>query len=237
MPMPPSRWGCSAHSPAPSPASPTGPIPTITSGASGIAHALVNGAALLLYGASFGLRLADRRGLARFCGVLGFGTVTAGGMLGGELVYTLGVNIPHTLYPKPPDEFVEVLASASLPEGTPVVVEAGRVPVLLLRREGAIMAVQNWCTHAGGPLDEGEITGDEVQCPWHGARFCLRDGATPARAGLRAAPHLRGSRGGRADPHPARRRRAELAAGSVTSPLSPVRHRHTTYAALTHHSR
>jgi nitrite reductase/ring-hydroxylating ferredoxin subunit/uncharacterized membrane protein len=142
----------------------------------GMAHALLNSTALVLYGASFGLRLADRRGLARLCSGIGFGVVTLGGMLGGELVFTLGVNVPHTIYPKPPDEFVAVLASAELPEGKAVVAEAGRVPVLLLRRGGTIYAVQNWCPHAGGPLDEGEIVGDEVRCPWHDSRFCLRDG-------------------------------------------------------------
>lgn len=142
----------------------------------GIAHALLNGTALVLYGLSCGLRLSGRRQSARLCSGIGFGVVTLGGMLGGELVYTLGVNVPHTLYPKPPDEFVAVLASADLPEGKPVVAEAGRVPVLLLRRGGTIDAVQNWCPHAGGPLDEGEIVGDEVRCPWHDSRFCLRDG-------------------------------------------------------------
>ena len=142
----------------------------------GIAHALSNSVALAFYATSLGLRFAGHRGAARVCGAFGFGAVTLGGMLGGELVYTLGVNVPHTVYPKPPTDFVAVLASGELPQGKPVVAEAGRVPVLLLRDGGTILAVQNWCTHAGGPLDEGEVTGDVVQCPWHGSRFCLRDG-------------------------------------------------------------
>lgn len=142
----------------------------------GIAHALSNSIALTLYATSLGLRLTGRRGAARVCGVLGFGAVTVGGMLGGELVYTFGVNVPHTIYPKPPTDFVAVLASADLSQGKPVVAEAGRVPVLLVRDGDTIHAVQNWCTHAGGPLNEGEVTGDEVQCPWHGSRFCLSDG-------------------------------------------------------------
>lgn len=142
----------------------------------GIAHALCNSAALALYATSLGLRRAGRRGPARLCSVLGYGTVTLGGMLGGELVYTLGVNVPHTIYPKPPTDFVAILPSADLPQETPVVAEAGRVPVLLLRQGDTIHAVENWCPHAGGPLSEGEIDGDAVQCPWHGSRFCLRDG-------------------------------------------------------------
>lgn len=142
----------------------------------GIAHALANSVALALYGVSFGLRRANRRDLARLCSAAGFGVVAFSGMLGGELVYTLGVNVPHTIYPKPPNEFTDVLASQDLREGQPVVAEAGRVPVLLVRRGGEIHAVQNWCTHAGGPLDEGAFIGDEVVCPWHDSHFCLRDG-------------------------------------------------------------
>lgn len=154
----------------------------------GIAHSMVNGIALTFYGASLGLRRADRRGYARLCSAVGFGVMTLGGMLGGELVYTLGVNVPHITYPKPPNEFVDLLASADLKEDKPVVAEAGRVPVLLLRRGESVFAVQNWCPHAGGPLNEGEFDGDKVSCPWHGAKFCLSDGrplqgpaATPLR--------------------------------------------------------
>jgi nitrite reductase/ring-hydroxylating ferredoxin subunit len=58
----------------------------------------------------------------------------------------------------------------------------------LRRHGGTIEAVQAWCPHAGGPLGEGGIEGDEVTCPWHGSRFCLRDGRPtqgPASAPLR----------------------------------------------------
>jgi nitrite reductase/ring-hydroxylating ferredoxin subunit/uncharacterized membrane protein len=154
----------------------------------GVAHALLNSAALGLYVGSLALRLSGRRGAARTVAWLGFGIVGMGGMLGGELVYTLGVNVTHLLYPKPPDEFTDASASADLPEGRARVVEVGRVPVLLRRHRGKIEAVEAWCPHAGGPLGEGDIEGDEVTCPWHGSRFCLRDGRPtqgPASAPLR----------------------------------------------------
>ena len=156
----------------------------------GMAHALLNIAALGCYGGSLALRKlgGDSRGVAQICSGAGFGLLTLGGAVGGELVYTLGVNVPHTVYPKPPNEYTDVMSSADLVEGVPVVVEAGRVPVLLLRREGNIYAVDNWCPHAGGPLSEGTFDGDVVECPWHQSRFCLADGravqgpaATPLR--------------------------------------------------------
>ena len=156
----------------------------------GMAHALLNSVALGCYGVSLALRMrgSQQRGLAKVFSSAGLGVLGLSGALGGELVYTLGVNIPHTIYPKPPEDETDVLASDELVEGTPVVVEVGRVPVLLLRHDGAVHAVQEWCPHAGGPLSQGTFDGAVVECPWHQSRFCLADGAPlqgPASVPLR----------------------------------------------------
>lgn len=143
----------------------------------GVAHAQFNTLALSAFSASLALRGVGARSAGKTLAGLGLGLVTVGGMLGGELVFTLGVNTPFTPHPTPPDEFTDVLASAELPEGKPRSVEAGDVPVLLLRHEGTVLAVQEWCPHLGGPLSEGSFEGDVVECPWHQSRFCLRDGA------------------------------------------------------------
>jgi nitrite reductase/ring-hydroxylating ferredoxin subunit len=47
---------------------------------------------------------------------------------------------------------------------------------LLVKREGKIYALAGKCSHAGGPLPEGKLEGDSIVCPWHGSRFCLKDG-------------------------------------------------------------
>jgi len=156
----------------------------------GTAHALLNSVALVCYSASYVVRLtnSDRRGTAKLLSGVGYGIVSLAGALGGELVYTLGANVPHHLYPKAPDEWRDVLASAELQQGVPVVVDNERVPVLLLRRDGELFAVQEWCPHAGGPLSAGTFDDDVVECPWHQSRFCLRDGAPlqgPAAVPLR----------------------------------------------------
>ncbi len=156
----------------------------------GMAHALLNTVALGCYGASLALRRGSdhQRGLAKVLSGTGLGILGLAGAFGGELVFTLGVNAPHTLYPKPPEGETDVIASDELVEGVPVVVEVGRVPVLLLRRDGNIHAVQDWCPHAGGPLSQGTFDGDVVECPWHQSRFCMADGAPlqgPAAVPLR----------------------------------------------------
>ncbi len=159
----------------------------------GMAHALTNSTALLLYTGSLALRLSQGKpGQGRWAAWtlagLGFGAVGLGGVLGGELTYTLGVNVTHLLYPKTPVEFMDAMANSELPPGEPRVVEVGRVPVMLVRRDTEITAVQAWCPHAGGPLIDGTFEDNTVVCPWHGSRFCLDDGLPmdgPATAPLR----------------------------------------------------
>ena len=49
--------------------------------------------------------------------------------------------------------------------------------MLLARADGGLRALANTCTHAGGPLDEGELADGCVTCPWHGSTFRLDDGS------------------------------------------------------------
>ena len=48
--------------------------------------------------------------------------------------------------------------------------------LVLFNLNGKFYAIEVACTHAGGPLDEGAIEGNEVECPWHGAKFDITTG-------------------------------------------------------------
>jgi nitrite reductase/ring-hydroxylating ferredoxin subunit len=48
--------------------------------------------------------------------------------------------------------------------------------VLLCNVGGKIFAIEDVCTHDGGPLDQGELEGECVVCPRHGATFDVRTG-------------------------------------------------------------
>lgn len=64
-------------------------------------------------------------------------------------------------------------------------------PLAICRVGSEWFAFQNNCTHEDFPLTEGAIDGTEVECPLHGARFCLRSGAVraiPASTGIRVFP-------------------------------------------------
>ena len=73
-------------------------------------------------------------------------------------------------------KFVAVAKLADLEPGTCVSVEAEGRGVALFNVEGTIYAMDNTCPHAGGPLGEGILTGDVVECPWHGWRYNVRTG-------------------------------------------------------------
>lgn len=75
-------------------------------------------------------------------------------------------------------DFVKVATVAEIPAGGSKLVEVHGVRVALFNLDGEIHAIEDVCTHDGGPLVEGEVVnGCEVICPRHGARFDIRTGA------------------------------------------------------------
>jgi 3-phenylpropionate/trans-cinnamate dioxygenase ferredoxin component len=72
--------------------------------------------------------------------------------------------------------FVKVATCDELPEGGRKVVEVDGRPVALFHLEGTYHAIDDLCTHDGGPLADGELIDCEIQCPRHGARFDLKTG-------------------------------------------------------------
>lgn len=65
---------------------------------------------------------------------------------------------------------------SELEEVRPVTVAVDGRQVLLLRAEGRLQACGAECSHYKGPLAEGRVSGHTVTCPWHNARFDVRDG-------------------------------------------------------------
>jgi len=56
------------------------------------------------------------------------------------------------------------------------VVELPGYSVLVVNLQGEYYAVENICPHDGGALGGGQIEGDTVTCPRHGACFSLKNG-------------------------------------------------------------
>ena len=145
----------------------------------GFTHALFNASATILYLVSFILRLIAGPGdgiAAAILGFVGLVCVLYAGYLGGEMVFTKGTGVNHTAWEAEGSDYEAVLPVEGVEENKLYRVTASGVPVVVLRQGKQFYAISATCPHAGGPLDEGTLQGDIVECPWHGSRFCLRDG-------------------------------------------------------------
>lgn len=67
-------------------------------------------------------------------------------------------------------------------------VAIGKTKVLLVRLKGKFYAIGGECTHYGGPLAEGALSGHRVVCPWHQAVFDVMNGDLEEPPALDAEP-------------------------------------------------
>ncbi len=87
--------------------------------------------------------------------------------------------------------FVKVAQQGEIAENSGKLVEVEGREIALIRSGDEYYALDNTCTHRGGPLAEGSVEGGEVECPWHGAHFDLKTGQPtrpPAARGVTAYP-------------------------------------------------
>lgn len=144
----------------------------------GAVHGLLNLGAAALYATSLIARRAEKRGIGKTLGFLGFGLVLVSAYLGGELSYTqkVGVNHAPDIEEELPKDYTIAITEPELIEGKPTKANVAGTDVFLLKTSTAIYALANKCAHMGGPLAEGKVEGNSIVCPWHGSRFCLKDG-------------------------------------------------------------
>ena len=74
-------------------------------------------------------------------------------------------------------DWVDVAAQEDLPPGKRVIVDIDDVEIAVFNIGGRLLAVEDICSHDGGELASGEVDGETIVCPRHGARFCVRTGA------------------------------------------------------------
>ncbi len=72
--------------------------------------------------------------------------------------------------------FVKVARTGELAPGRGKLVEVSGKKIALFQVEGDYYAIDDECSHQGGPLSEGDLDGKEVTCPWHGAIFDVTTG-------------------------------------------------------------
>lgn len=73
--------------------------------------------------------------------------------------------------------FHSVAKTSDLTDPGKMLVEVEDRLIALFHVDGAFYALDDVCTHDGGPLAEGEMDGCQIICPRHGARFDITTGA------------------------------------------------------------
>jgi nitrite reductase/ring-hydroxylating ferredoxin subunit/uncharacterized membrane protein len=141
-------------------------------------HGLINIVATVGLAVSFFQRLADAHQIAFWVLLVSYLVLTVGAYIGGHVVFKFGYMVNHNAFERGrrAKEFTPVIALADLAEETPTKVMFGSTAVMLVRRADVVHALKETCSHAGGPLSEGELKGDTITCPWHFSTFRLDDG-------------------------------------------------------------
>ena len=75
-------------------------------------------------------------------------------------------------------EFKKALKKSDLQPGSGKTIEVNGNEVAIFNVDGKFYAINNTCLHQGGPLGEGELSGQQVTCPWHGWEYDVTTGAT-----------------------------------------------------------
>jgi 3-phenylpropionate/trans-cinnamate dioxygenase ferredoxin subunit len=73
-------------------------------------------------------------------------------------------------------DWIDVVAENELAPGTWRTIDVDGTDVAVFNLDGAYYAIEDVCTHDGGVLTGGEVDGDVIVCPRHGARFSIRTG-------------------------------------------------------------
>ena len=73
-------------------------------------------------------------------------------------------------------DFVRVAGTGDVPSGQARTFELNGRHIAVCHVDGAFYAIDDVCTHDGGPLGEGYLEGDQIECPRHGARFDVKTG-------------------------------------------------------------
>jgi len=73
-------------------------------------------------------------------------------------------------------EWINVVAQQALADRKHVLVDVNGTDVAVFNLGGEFYAIADVCSHDGTEIASGPLEGDEIICPRHGARFCIKTG-------------------------------------------------------------
>ena len=81
-------------------------------------------------------------------------------------------------------EFVRVATVSDVPPGQVKEITANGKTIALCNVAGTFYALDNVCIHRGGPLGQGYVEGQKLECPWHGWQFDVKTGNAGMNPGM-----------------------------------------------------
>ena len=75
------------------------------------------------------------------------------------------------------DDWIDVASANDFPPGACRTVDAAGTQIAVFNVAGTYYAIENLCSHEAETLSAGTVSGLEITCPAHQARFSLVDGA------------------------------------------------------------
>jgi len=85
-------------------------------------------------------------------------------------------------------EFVKVAETTEVPPSKMKKVAVDGEEILIVEVEGKYYAIGNKCTHRGGDLSKGSLSGRVVKCPRHGAKFDVTTGEAATGPAKKSEP-------------------------------------------------
>jgi len=73
-------------------------------------------------------------------------------------------------------EWIDVAPESALGPGKRKIIDTYAGEIAVFNLSGNLYAIEDVCTHDDGELASGEVDGDQIICPRHAARFCIRSG-------------------------------------------------------------
>jgi 3-phenylpropionate/trans-cinnamate dioxygenase ferredoxin subunit len=74
-------------------------------------------------------------------------------------------------------KWITIFNENVLMNGENSVIDVDGTDVAIFKIDDEFFAIEDVCSHDGTEIASGELDGDEIICPRHGARFCVKTGA------------------------------------------------------------
>jgi 3-phenylpropionate/trans-cinnamate dioxygenase ferredoxin component len=88
----------------------------------------------------------------------------------------------------PKYHYYKIGSIGDVPIGERILLEIDGLPIAIFNIDGELYALEDTCTHDNAPFGDGELDGNKVICPRHGARFDVRTGKALSMPAINPVP-------------------------------------------------